>query len=58
MHLLDGALVLGAERIVEKLCDYRGLAHFGGAHDDDFVAGVGRSDGIVHGVVPAHSAYA
>jgi len=58
VHLLDGPLVLGAECVVQKLGDYRRLAHLCRAHDDDFVAGVGRTDGIVHRVIPAHSAYA
>lgn len=57
VHLLDGPLVLGAECVVQKLCYYRCLAHLGWAHNDDFVAGVGRSNGVIHRVVSAHSTY-
>lgn len=56
MHLLDGPLVFGGECVVQKLCDYRGLAHFGCAHDDNLVTCVRRTDGIVDGIVSAHSA--
>lgn len=56
MHLLDGPLVLGGECVVQKLCNYRCLAHFGCAHDDNLVTCVRRTDGIVHSIVPAHSA--
>lgn len=55
VHLLDGPFVFGGECVVQKLCDYRGLAHFGGAHDDDLVTCIRRPDSIVHGIVAAHS---
>lgn len=57
VHLLDGALVLGAELSVQELRDDGRLADARRAHHDDLVVHIagGRRRGGVIGIVPMYS---